>query len=140
MARIALVNAPFRSHVAAMMRLGQVLARQGHELTVWAPVEWRAEVEQLGARFEPSSPEVPRLPVLPLAAALASTTEQEAERLIPQLLSHDVDVLIRDSQTPWALVAGTYLGIPRIVSHPMFPTGVARAAGNSRDADLEVVR
>ena len=75
MARIALVNAPFRSHVAAMMRLADVLVRQGHELIVWAPEEWRAAVEQLGARFEPSVARDPAaLAVLPLAAALASIT------------------------------------------------------------------
>jgi MGT family glycosyltransferase len=120
-ARIALVNVPFRSHVAAMMRLADVLARQGHELIVWAPEEWRPRVEQLGARFEPSAPEMPRLQGAALAAAFASITEREAERLIPQLHAHDVDLLIRDSQTPWAVVAAQYLGIPRIVSHPMFP-------------------
>ncbi len=104
-----------------MMRLARVLARQGHELIVWAPGQRRAQVEQLRARFEPSSPDIPRLSATALAAALASITEREAEQLIPQLLGHDVDLLIRDAQTPWALVAGQYLGIPRIVSHPMFP-------------------
>jgi MGT family glycosyltransferase len=120
-ARIALVNAPFHSHVAAMLRLGDVLTRQGHELIVWAPESWRAQAEQLGARFEPSAPDIPRIEPAALAVALAAITEQEADRLIPQLLDHDVDVLIRDSQTPGALVSGQYLGIPRIVSHPMFP-------------------
>jgi MGT family glycosyltransferase len=137
-ARIALVNAPFQSHVAAMLRLGDVLARQGHELTVWAPEQWRAQVERLGGRFEPSVHEIPRLPPVPLAAALASITEREAERLIPRLLTHDVDVLIRDSQTPWALVAGQYLGIPRIVSHPMFPMlGQVAADDSPGDPSLQ---
>jgi MGT family glycosyltransferase len=121
MARIALINAPFVSHVAAMMRLADVLARQGHELTVWAPEEWRAQTEQLGAQLEPSSPEIPRTEGPGLAADFASMTEQETERLIPQLHAHDVDLLIRDAQTPWAVVASQYLGIPCIVSHPMFP-------------------
>jgi demethyllactenocin mycarosyltransferase len=120
-ARIALVNAPFRSHVAAMHRLAEVLARQSHELVVWAPAEWRRDVERLGARLEPSSPEIPRTDGSGLAADFVEMTEREAERLISRLHDHDVDLLIRDAQTPWALVAGEYLGIPRIVSHPMFP-------------------
>ena len=133
-ARIALVNVPFRSHVAAMMRLGDVLARQGHELIVWAPEEWRRAVEQLGAAFEPSAPEMPRLQGAALAAAFASITEREAERLIPQLHAHHVDMLIRDSQTPWAFVAAQYLGIPRIVSHPMFPM-IDAAVEDGRGSD-----
>jgi MGT family glycosyltransferase len=120
-ARIALVNVPFHSHVAAMMRLAGVLVRQEHELVVWAPDEWRGQVEELGARFELSSPEIPRVPAGRRAAEFAATIERESERLIPQLHAHGVDILIRDSQTPWALVAGEYLGIPRIVSQPMFP-------------------
>lgn len=122
MGRIALVNVPFHSHVAAMMRLAAVLAHQGHELIVWAPEEWRAQVEKLGARLEPSSPEIPRVSASRRAAEMAAATEREAERLIPQLHAHDVDLVLRDSQTPWALVAAQYLGIPRLVSHPMFPT------------------
>jgi MGT family glycosyltransferase len=133
-ARIALVNAPFHSHVAAMIRLADVLVRQGHELVVWAPERWRAQVERLGARLEPSSPAMPRIPGRALAAELASTTEREAERLIPQLHAHDPDVLIRDSQTPWALVAAQYLGIPRIVSHPMFPM-IGAGGADDRGSD-----
>jgi MGT family glycosyltransferase len=117
-----------------MMRLAGVLARQGHDLVVWAPEEWRAEVDGLGAQLVPSSPEMPRDVGRRLAAELASITEREAERLIPRLHASDVDLVIRDSQTPWALVAAQYLGIPRIVSHPMFPM-VDLAPGD--DAPLE---
>lgn len=136
MARIALVNAPFHSHIAAMMRLAEVLVRQGHELIVWAPAQTRARVEQLGARFEPSLPALPRPPAGRLAAELASTTEREAERLIPQLHAHHVDLVIRDSQTPWALVAAQYLGLPRVVAHPMFPI-VNGAAADDADPEAE---
>ena len=132
-ARIALVNAPFRSHVAAMLRLADVLARQDHELIVWAPEERRSAVERLGARLEPSSPEMPRIDGPGLLAALAELAEREAERLIPLLHAHDVDLMIRDSQTPWALVAAEYLGIPRVVSHPMFPLAGADDLGGPPD-------
>jgi MGT family glycosyltransferase len=88
---------------------------------VWAPEEWRATIEECRGRFQPSSPDIPRVAAERRAAAFAATTAREAERLIPELHAHDVDIVIRDSQTPWALVAGEYLGIPHIVSHPMFP-------------------
>jgi MGT family glycosyltransferase len=56
-----------------------------------------------------------------LAAALAAITERVTQELIPQLHRHDVDVVIRDSQAHWAFIAARYLGIPLMVSHPMFP-------------------
>jgi MGT family glycosyltransferase len=121
LARIALVNVPFRSHVAAILRLAGVLVRQGHEVIVWAPERWREQAEDLGAGFESHAPELPRAYGYRFAAELASMTERIAEPLISELFDHDVDLLIRDNQTPWALVAGQYLGIPRIVAHPMFP-------------------
>jgi MGT family glycosyltransferase len=132
-ARIALVNAPFHSHIAAMMRLAGVLAGQGHDLVVWAPLPWQAHVERLGARFHPSSPEMPRAPDPVSAAALAATTEQEAGRLIPALHADAVDVVVRDSQATWALVAAEYLGIPRIVAHPMFPMLGSAGGGRVRE-------
>ena len=54
-------------------------------------------------------------------AELAETTEQCTGPLIEQLFAEDIDLVIHDSQVPWARVAGDYLGLPRIVSHPMFP-------------------
>jgi MGT family glycosyltransferase len=114
------------------MRLAAVLVRQGHELIVWAPEEWRAQTERLGAQLEPSSPDIPRTEGPGLAADFASMTERETEHLIPRLHAHDVDLMIRDGQTPWAVVASQYLGIRRIVSHPMFPM---TSADRSDDGD-----
>ena len=107
--------------MAAILRLAGVLVRQGHEVIVWAPERWREQAEDLGAGFESHAPELPRAYGYRFAAELASMTERIAEPLISELFEHDVDLLIRDNQTPWALVAGQYLGIPRIVAHPMFP-------------------
>lgn len=120
-----------------MMRLAGVLARQDHELVVWAPEGWRAQVQRLGARFEPSSPEMPRAPDHVPFDAFASLVEHETERLVPALHAHDVDLVIRDSQTPWALVAAQYLGIPRLVSHPMFPMAGATEARELGPAQRE---
>jgi MGT family glycosyltransferase len=41
--------------------------------------------------------------------------------MVEALHPHNFDLLIHDSQVPWARVAGDYLGLPRIISHPMFP-------------------
>jgi MGT family glycosyltransferase len=131
-ARIALVNVPFYSHTGAMTRLAGVLVRQGHEVIVWAHDLSREQIEACGARFESHDPELPRVKGFRFAAGLAAATEQCAEPLIAQLHALDADLLVRDSQTPWALVAGDYLGIPRIVSHPMFPI-VAPAPGSGGD-------
>jgi MGT family glycosyltransferase len=128
------VNVPFRSHVSAMLRLTGVLVRQGHEVIVWAPERWRAQAEDLGAGFEPHSPEMPRAHGYRFAAELAAMTERIAEPLISELHDHDVDLIIRDNQTSWALVAGQYLGIPRIVAHPMFPMFTA-GHGEVADGD-----
>jgi len=104
------------------MRLARVLVRQDHEVVVWAPEWCRERVESWGGTFELHEPAMPRVngPVGHVAE-LATTTEQLTEDLIARLFHYEVDLLVHDSQTPWARVAGDYLGIPRIVSHPMFP-------------------
>ncbi len=104
------------------MRLADVLVRQGHELIVWAPEQWRAAVEDLGARFEPSSPRDPARPGPGPRRRVGLTHRTRGRASDPSAACATMSSsLIRDSQTPWALVAAQYLGIPRIVSHPMFP-------------------
>jgi MGT family glycosyltransferase len=123
-AKIAVVHVPYFSHIDAAMRLSRVLMRQGHQLVVWAPEEWREEVESYGALFEPHEPEMPgprTNTFVGFVAELAGTTEQCTEELIEEFFAHEVDLVVHDSQVPWARVAGDYLGLPRIVSHPMFP-------------------
>jgi MGT family glycosyltransferase len=121
-AKIAVVHVPFYSHIHALTRLTRVLVHQGHTVTAFAPEPWRRDIEGAGAAFEPHNPETPHVRGhLAFAAAWATTTERCSEELVERLFPHDVDLLIHDSQTPWARVAGDYLGLPRIISHPMFP-------------------
>jgi MGT family glycosyltransferase len=122
MARIAVVHVPFYSHIEAAMRLTRVLVRQGHELVAWAPEGWREEAESEGIRFRAHQPEMPQTRgFMGFVAKMAETTERATGPLIEQLLGEDVDLLVHDSQATWARVAGDYLGLPRIVTHPMFP-------------------
>ena len=121
MARIGVIAVPFFSHSAAAMRLARVIASQGHELVVWGPERHRGEVEGWGARFELHEPTMPRTRGLGFSMELLETTERIAGSLVEELFEFGTEVLIHDSQAPWARVAGDYLGLSRLVAHPMFP-------------------
>jgi MGT family glycosyltransferase len=127
MANIAVVHVPFYSHIEAATRLSRRLSRQGHNVIAWGPEASRATIEKSGASFVLHTPEMPRVDTfMAHVAELAKTTEECTEELVGQLYERDVDVMIHDSQVPWARVAGDYLGLPRIVSYPMFPIAAAR--------------
>jgi MGT family glycosyltransferase len=134
--KIALIAVPFHSHSAAVMRLGSVLASQGHELIVWAPERHRAEVDGWGARFELHEPTMPRTQGLGFAMELLETTESISPDLIDQLYGYGSEVVIHDGQAPWARVAGDYLGLSRLVAHPMFPIVAAFAKPSRSDPFL----
>jgi MGT family glycosyltransferase len=122
MARIGIVNVPFYSHVEAATRLGEVLLRLGHELVVWAPEPCREGVEKIGASFQPQEVEMPLAGnFMQFAADMAAVAERHTQETVEEVHEADLDVLVHDSQAVWARVAGEYLGLPRIVSHPMFP-------------------
>jgi MGT family glycosyltransferase len=120
-AKIALVNAPYFSHVDALTRLARVLAQQGHEVIVWGPARCKEQVEALGATFELQEIEMPQVLGIGFAAELAATTRRLAELLLDQVFAYDVDLLINDCKAPWGQVAADYLGLPRICSNPLFP-------------------
>jgi MGT family glycosyltransferase len=121
-AEIAVVHVPFFSHIGAATRLTAVLTRQGHSVTAWGPEPCRSEIEDAGARFVLHRPQMPQADTfVGFVAALAACIEAYAEEMIEQLFDSDPDLLIHDSQVPWARVAGDYLGLPRICTHPMFP-------------------
>ena len=122
MARIGIVNVPFYSHVGAATRLAGTLVRQGHTVVAWGP-EWsRGWIDGVGARYERHEPPMPKVRGhVAFVASLASTTEEIVDGLIEELFEAELDLVVHDSQVPWARVAAEYLGLPRIVSHPMFP-------------------
>jgi UDP:flavonoid glycosyltransferase YjiC (YdhE family) len=104
------------------MRLSAVLAEQGHELVMWGP-EWsRSDIEATGAQFVRLEVEMPSEPTfIGHAAKVAGRAEQHAGHLIDQFYGYDVDAVVHDSLALWACVAAEHLGLPRVVSHPMFP-------------------
>jgi MGT family glycosyltransferase len=136
-ARIAVVNIPFYSHAEAATRLSGVLVRQGHEVIVWAPERCRGQIEACGARFALHDPAMPPEQGGPgqamvVVAGVASVTEPLVKELIEQLHAQQVDLVVHDSRVLWAMIAGDYLGIPRIVSHPMFPVISPHSVPGSR--------
>lgn len=117
-----MVHVPFYSHIQAARRLTHVLVRQGHEVIARAPESWRQEIESDGTRFHVHEPEMPQaIGFMSFVAALTETTERWTGPLIEELFAEDVDLVVHDSQVTWARVAADYLGLPRIVAHPMFP-------------------
>jgi MGT family glycosyltransferase len=117
------VNVPFFSHVAAAARVSRVLVEQGHEVISWGPERFRTTIESSGAAFRLHAPEMPLAATTHLAfiTLLADMLEQQTEELIDQLFDEDLDLLIHDSQVPWARIAGDYLGLPRLITNPMYP-------------------
>jgi MGT family glycosyltransferase len=125
MARIALLSTGMPSHIAALGRLASVLRRQGHQLTAWAPAEFQRELKVAGADVVPHEPvpaRVHRDGLVELAADLAEAAEWCAGELADQLLAHDIELVVHDVHVPWARIAADFLGLPRIVSWPLFPS------------------
>jgi MGT family glycosyltransferase len=138
-ANIAVVHVPFFSHINAATRLTAVLVRQGHEVTAWAPEPCRRRIEEAGAAFVAHEPEMPEVDGFEAwVAALAATTVDWSKVLVQELFDLDPDLIVHDSQVPWARVAGEHLGIPRIVSHPMFPIVSPHAIRSEQDWSLPV--
>lgn len=122
MAKIAVVNVPYNSHTEAATRLTDVLVRQGHEVVCWGHERHRERIEAAGAVFERHQPAMPSVSnYVSYVTSTAEVAERTSEELIEQLFAHEVEVIVHDSMALWGRIAGDYLGIPRVVSHPMFP-------------------
>jgi MGT family glycosyltransferase len=134
-ATVAILNVAFEGHVAPAVRLAGVLVRQGHRILSWAPDWWREPIEARGAEFRPQGGlRGPITSPIGFAAALAEATEQWIEAIVEHLLAEDVDLVVHDCHAPWGRVAADFLGLPRVVSNPLFPLPETRATGDGDSA------
>lgn len=124
MATVAVTHSGLAGHLGPASRLSAVLVGQGHTVLAWAPEEYRHQTESASASFHAYDP----APVsgigggLPgFAAMLAEATEHHLEELISQLMAEAADLVIHDCCAPWGRLAAEFLGLPRVVSHPLFP-------------------
>lgn len=111
-------------HLGPAARLGAALARQGHEVLAWGPEANREQIQARGVRFHRHEPLVVNNEFLSLpefAANLADAAAGCLPDVIEQLFVNDVDIVVHDVHVPWARIAADFLGIPRVVSNPLFP-------------------
>lgn len=123
-ATIAVVNIALRGHLGPGLRLAATLAGLGHRVIVWAPEDRRGQAQSLGCELvahRPSSLRTPWRDVSELAVRQARATTECLPDLLDGLLAEGVDVVVHDVQAPWGRVAADYLGLPRIVSNPLYP-------------------
>jgi MGT family glycosyltransferase len=148
MATVAMPHVGLGGHLIPAARFGEVLCRQGHRVIAWAPERYRRLIEPTGAEFRPHEPADTRQPFASLvefAAALAEGSDRCLGSLIEQLLAEDVELVVHDVHVPWARLAANFLGLPRIVCNPLFPTAgwvAARGASlaNERSAATPIAR
>lgn len=114
-------------HLAPVTRVGKVLVRAGHTVLAWVPPQYREAVEGAGARLighEPF-PDLSGLGFPGLAVGLAAATERCSGKLTEALLAEEIELLVHDVHVPWARVAGDFLGLPRVMTTPLFPAPLA---------------
>jgi len=123
-AKIAIISTSLGGHIRPAIRLGAVLARQGHTVLIWAGEAFRIPIQEAGCAFHPLNP-IPypwpfRGPV-GFAATLAGATADCVEALVSELLDNEVELVVHDDHAPWGRVAADFLRLPRIASSPLFP-------------------
>jgi MGT family glycosyltransferase len=122
-ATIAIVHFGLRGHVAPANRLSRVLAAEGHQVIAWAPETYRELIESSGVEHRYCNP-VPqgsrREGVPGFQARLIEGAQRHVGTLVEELLAERVDLVIHDCYALWGQVAAEFLGLPRIVSYPLF--------------------
>jgi MGT family glycosyltransferase len=124
MATIAMPHIGYVSHLGSAARLGAVFVGQGHRVIAWAPEGFAEQIRSTGAEFRcDEGPPLRRTLTSPqaLAAALGEHTITRTEAFVEELDGEGVDLVVHDYHVLWGRVAGDFLGLPRIVSSPLFP-------------------
>lgn len=123
-ATIGMPHIGLGGHLPPAARLGAALAEAGHRVLAWAPERYRRHVEAPGVEFhahEPARTERPFPSFVHFAAELAEATERCCPGLVEEMLAGGVELVVHDVHVPWARVAADFLGLPRIVTNPLFP-------------------
>ena len=124
MATVASVNIDLGGHLGPGLRLAATLSGLGHRVIVWAPEARREQVLSLGCELiahRPSALTNPWRDAPELAMLQAKASTESLPDLTEGLLAENVDLVVHDVQAPWGRVAADYLGLPRIVSNPLYP-------------------
>jgi MGT family glycosyltransferase len=123
-ATIGMPHIGLGGHLPPAARLGGLLAEAGHRVIAWAPADSRRLVEAPGVTFrehEPAATARPFPSMVHFAAEIAEATERCCEDLVAQMLEERVDLVLHDVHVPWGRVAADFLGLPRVVTNPLFP-------------------
>ena len=134
---IGVVSIDLRGHLGPCLRLAGTLVELGHRVLVWAPESSGEGVRASGAELVAHEPEPTSRSwsdMAEFAVRLAAATAQSLPVMLQQLLETNVDLIIADVHTPWAKMAAEYLGLPLVVSNPLFPAWARARQRNSRPA------
>jgi MGT family glycosyltransferase len=105
-----------------MIRIGSVLAAAGHDVISWAPERFRERIEAGGMRSRAHDPLAGDWAgATNFATRFALATERSVEGLVTEILAEEVDLVVHDTHALWGMVAAEFLGLPRLVSYPLFP-------------------
>jgi MGT family glycosyltransferase len=148
MARIAVAHIGFHGHLRPLARASAALVAAGHQVTAFAPEEFRSLVEVSGVTMQahnpmstlsaggesvsldgkplwPTDPNVPpdhNANAAAFAAAVSAITAGCALDFAETLLAADVEMVIFDSAATWGRVAADAIAVPRVMSRAIFPS------------------
>jgi UDP:flavonoid glycosyltransferase YjiC (YdhE family) len=124
MPTLAVLTIDLGGHLRPALRLAAALRRAGYRVIVWAPARVAPTVREMGCEHVPQDLEPFQRPLSGLAdftMRQASASLECVPRLVDELLDREVDLVVHDVHAPWGRIAADYLGLPRIVSDPLYP-------------------
>lgn len=137
---IGVVSIDLRGHLGPCVRLAGTLVELGYRVLVWAPGSIGDDVRARGAELVPHQPEPTSRSwstMAEFAVRLAEATAQTLSVMLEQMLEAKVDLIIADVHTPWGRAAAEYLGLPLVVSNPLFPAWANASQRNSPAVERE---
>ena len=91
-------------------------------MIAWAPERFRERTEASGMRFRPHDPIGGDWgDSMNFATVFALAAERSVEGLAEEVLAAGVDLVVHDTHALWGFVCASFLGLPRVVSYPLFP-------------------